>query len=117
MTSRMPEREGRVPLDVVLSALAHEERRAIFRSLDRADGDAMALDALVERVMDQVRDDGMVGDEKRRRDVQTALHHVHLPKLQECRLIELDDTDRVRLVGDELAREILALVDPDGVQG
>lgn len=99
--------------DAALSAVADEHRRAVLRSLDNADPDAMTVTELADTVAEHVtngNDSG--GRAERQRDVQVALHHVHLPKLAECRMIDHEDeTGLVRLADGGLGQELLTLVD------
>lgn len=95
----------------VLSALADERRRAILRSLDRHDGDAADLDALVDDIHDAVRDEGASPDAERQ-EIRIRLHHVDLPKLEAAGLIEYDaDAKRVRGAENAFARQLRSVVD------
>jgi len=101
--------------DTILSAVANEHRRAILSALVNAPDRKLDYDALVNRVADQVRDDDAerVSDEHRQR-VRIALHHTHLPKLDEARIIDYEaNTGHVQFVGGELERTILSLVESD----
>jgi len=100
--------------DTNLSAVADEHRRAILDALDTAPDNTLEYDALVERVADRIRDEDAerVSDEHRQR-VRIALHHTHLPKLDEARIIDYEgDTGHVEFVGGALEQEILTLVEP-----
>jgi len=127
----MPEREARdiqstggssgasaskrsIPPDTVLSAVADEHRRGILNALDNAPDNTLDYDALVDRVADQIRDEDAEGvSDERRQRVRIALHHTHLPKLEEARMIDYEaDTGQVRLVRGELEQGILTLVEP-----
>lgn len=103
---------GEVPqLEAVLSAVAHDHRRAVLRSLARAD-EGLSARALTERVAQRVRSDDL-SDGRHRRQVRTALHHAHLPKLEECGLIVRDDdSERIRSDTGELAHELLSVLEP-----
>ncbi len=108
------ERERSVSPDTVLSLIANEHRRAILNALDNASEKTLSYDALIERVADRIRDEDTerVSDEHRQR-VRIALHHTHLPKLEEARIIDyVAETEHVQFVGGELERELLALVEP-----
>lgn len=109
--------EKRVPtsLDAVLLALADEHRRAVLRSLNSAKDQALTFDMLVDQVADLVCNEvaEQTTDDHRRR-VRTALHHIHLPKLEECRLIDYDNkTKEVRTATGEMGQELLAVVESD----
>jgi DNA-binding transcriptional ArsR family regulator len=106
--------ERPVSSDAILSAVANEHRRAILNSLDNALEQTLEYDVLVDRVADRVRDD----DAKRefdghRQRVRIALHHTHLPKLEEAGIIDYEtETGHVQFVGGELERDLLTLVGP-----
>jgi hypothetical protein len=86
--------DGNRPLsaDEVCTAMADEHRRAVLRVLNRADGDAVTFDVLVDRVTDRIQADG----DEHRRPVRTVLHHIHLPRLDEVGLID-HDSDQMRI--------------------
>ena len=91
----------------VLSALADEQRRAVLRSLDRGDGDASDLDVLI----DTIREENAPADVERR-EVQTRLRHVDLPKLEAAGLIEYDaDGGRIRSVEGTFTQRLRSVVD------
>ena len=102
------------PSDTILSAITDEHRRALLKELDTAPDNTLDFDALVDRVADRIRDEDVdgVSDEHRQR-VRIALHHTHLPKLAEARIIDYEaDTGHVQFVGGALEQEILTLVEP-----
>ena len=103
-----------VPPDRVLSAVANRRRRAVLYSLKNASGGTLEYDTLVDRVADRTREGDEEGvSEERRQRLQIAIHHSHLPKLEESQLVEYEtDTGHVRFTGDELTRELLMLVRP-----
>jgi hypothetical protein len=106
-------RERPISLNTILSVVANEYRRAILNALDNASENTLAYDTLVERVADRVRDEDTerVSDEQRQR-VQIALTHMHLPKMEEARIIDYEAaTAHVKFVGDELERDILMFVE------
>jgi|GEM_PF-1106659 len=110
-------RERPISPDTVLSAVANEHRRAILNALDNASEKTLEFDVLVDRVADRVRDEDAKresdeSDEHRQR-VRIALHHTHLPKLDEARIIDYEaETGNVQFVGGELERDLLTLVEP-----
>ena len=107
-------REGSISLDTILSAVANEHRRATLTALDNASGKTLEYDVLVDRVADRVRneDPRRESDEHQQR-VRIALHHTHLPKLEEARIIDYEaETGHVRFVGGELEQDLLTLVEP-----
>ncbi|WP_458186316.1 DUF7344 domain-containing protein [Haladaptatus sp. NG-WS-4] len=100
--------------DTILSAVANEHRRATLNALDNASEKTLEYDVLVDRVADRVRDEdaNLESDEHRQR-VRIALHHTHLPKLEEARIIDYEaETGNVQFVGGELERDLLTLVEP-----
>ena len=113
----VPDFSGRqrpISLDTILSAVANVHRRAILKALDDASEETLAFDALVDRVTNRVRDRDLerVSDEQRQR-VKIALHHTHLPTLEEARIIDYEpETERVQFVGGDLERDLLTLVEP-----
>ena len=111
------ERERPVSSDELLSALANEHRRAIINSLTNASDKTLTRDALVDRVADKVRDeDAERATDEHRQRIRIELHHTHLPKLEELRIIDYEaETGLVQFVGGELEQDILALVEPNDV--
>ncbi|QSG02852.1 DUF7344 domain-containing protein [Natranaeroarchaeum sulfidigenes] len=106
------ERERPISPDRLLSAVANEHRRAILNSLTTASDKTLEHDALVDRVADRVGDENAerASDEHRQR-IRIALHHTHLPKLEELRIIDYEtETGLVQFVGGELEQDLLTLV-------
>ena len=107
------EREKAISRDRILSAVGNEHRRAILNTLTSDPDETVEFDALVERVADRVGD----GDTERESDdhrqrVRIALHHTHLPKLEDARMIEHEaETGHVRFVGGQLEQQLLTLVE------
>jgi hypothetical protein len=105
------ERGNTVPPDAILSAVADEGCRAVLRVLS-SKGEAMDINALTDQVAERVRYGGPRTGEHRQR-VRTALHHVHLPKLEACGLLVHDtETKQVRSVNGELSQKLLTMVEP-----
>ncbi|AXR82609.1 DUF7344 domain-containing protein [Natrarchaeobaculum sulfurireducens] len=94
--------------------MANEYRRAILDALDNAPEKTLGYDVLVERVADRVRnEDANRESAEHRQRVRVALHHTHLPKLDEARILEYEaETGHVQFVGGELEQKILTLVEP-----
>jgi hypothetical protein len=66
-------------LEEYLRVLAHERRRQLLTLLlDRADQEEVAIP------------DSVIQDDADRDAVRLAFHHMHLPKLDECGLVEWD---------------------------
>lgn len=98
--------------DATLTAVADAKRRAVLRTLARADTD-LDVPTLVDRVAGQIPGDGSA--DEHRRQLHSTLRHVHLPKLAACGLIEYDpDSGRVRHVHHDLTEDLLAAVDASG---
>lgn len=98
-------------LDVTLAAVADEERRAVLRTLNAADEEALAIETLADRVADRVGDDRPTEEDPTER-IHTALHHTHLPKLDEGGLVFYDaDRKQVRKARDHLGDRLLAAIE------
>ncbi|TMT81859.1 hypothetical protein E2L06_17775 [Haloterrigena sp. H1] len=82
--------------------------------MDNASEKTLEYDVLVDRVADRVRDeDAKWESDEHRQRVRIALHHTHLPKLDEARIIDYEgETDNIRFIGGELEQKILTLVEP-----
>lgn len=110
--SKPAEREASVSLDRILSAVANDHRRAVLNSLISAEG-TVEFDGLVDRVGDVLGDDDAEREpDDRRQRIRIALHHTHLPKLQEARMIDYDaEAGYIQFVGGELEQDLLTMVD------
>lgn len=107
------DRETPVPPDTLLSAVSNEHRRAILTALDDQPEKTLEFDALVEEVADRVQDGNAepASDDQRQR-VRIALHHTHLPKLEEAGMIDYEaETGRVQVVVGKRNQEILPLIE------
>ncbi|WP_241431462.1 DUF7344 domain-containing protein [Natrialba hulunbeirensis] len=107
-------RERPISPDTILLAVANEHRRAILNAVINASEKTLEYDALVERVADQVRDEDAKRElDEHRQRVRIALHHTHLPKLEEAQIIGYEaETGHIQFVGGELEQKILRLVEP-----
>lgn len=97
-------------LDAVVGLLASRRRRHVLRCLASRTDDTTDLDALVEYVRERERSrtDGLD-----RRAVLADLHHVHLPRLVDERIVEYDpDRRRVRYLGAPLVETLLEEIEP-----
>lgn len=106
-------RDRQISVDTILSAVGNEYRRAILATLHSASNETLEYDVLVEGVADRVGDDdsGREPDEHRRR-IQIELHHTHLPKLAEARMVDYEaEPGLVQFVGGTLERDLLALIE------
>lgn len=89
----------------VLLALAPRQRRLLVAYLENQDADVNGVDALVDHLTDQSA--GLRAE----RQVELALHHVHLPLLEAHGLLEYaPEQGRVRYDGHPLVGPVLALV-------
>lgn len=88
--------------DEVLRALARSTRRRVLRYLDEAGGDVDVTELA-----------GHLADEQSVRERTAAsLHHVHLPKLDDCGLVEYDpESCRVATTVPPWVEQYLELVD------
>jgi plasmid stability protein len=94
----------------VLAAIADEHRRAALRTLANTGEEGLSLDALADEVGRRVRT--KPADATSRQRVRIALHHMHLPKLDECKLVRYDPERRyVERTADRPARELLATLE------
>lgn len=87
MIPNTTDRGAPVTTDRLLTAVADEHRRAVLRSLEATEDSTMALSELVDHV-------GSSLDAEDSRHLETVLHHVHLPKLASCGLVEYDPATR-----------------------
>ncbi|WP_210424082.1 DUF7344 domain-containing protein [Halorussus ruber] len=82
-------------LDATFDALANRRCRALLGHLSES-GDALVVDDLADRLADELDDDS--ASEAR---LLTSLHHTHLPKLADAKLVEYDaDRGLVRFRSD-----------------
>jgi DNA-binding transcriptional ArsR family regulator len=93
-------------LDRAFRLLAAPERRVLLSVLQERDGGPVDVSTLARDLSTRLREH----DPDRARtpdDLQIALHHVHLPKLEAAGVVEWSD-DRVRLVPDEYVDRLLS---------
>lgn len=106
------ERSGPILADRFLSVLANEYRWTILQGLIKASNQTLEFDTLVDFVAENLRSDDVTreSDDYRQR-IRIALHHNHLPTLEEIRIIDYDtDTGYVKFVGDDLEQDIRTLI-------
>ena len=97
--------------DAVLSALGHEYRRTIFRSLSTADDGTMQVTALINEVARRAQRAESSGTKSRQR-VGTAVRHIHLPKLDSLGLVRYDpETGQVERVSSALLQDLRAVLE------
>lgn len=86
--------------DAVVRNLASKRRRVILAELKEHDG-AISRADLAKQVRTRERDDE-TDDLKEMDDILTALHHIHLPSLEQAGLVAYDhDSGRVSYTGHE----------------
>ena len=110
--SKPMERSGPILADRFLSVLANEYRWTILQGLIKASDQTLEFDTLVDFVAENLRSDDVTreSDDYRQR-IRIALHHNHLPTLEEIRIINYDtDTGYVKFVGDDLEQDIRTLI-------
>ena len=110
--SRPAERERSISPDRILTAVGNEHRRAILDSLNNASNHALEYDTLVDCVADRIRDEHADrASEEYRQRIRIALHHNHLPKLEEVGVLDYQtETGQVEFVGGELEQGLLTLL-------
>ena len=115
----VPQRDGRSGGDGYYPNNPSNDRLVIvyrIMSSKSVSNQKLAYEALVDRVADWIRDEHTerASDEHRRR-LRIALHHNHLPKLEEVGIINYEtETGQVEFVGGELAQDLLTLVGEHG---
>ena len=96
ITKTRPGREPSQYIDDTLTAMAHAHRRSVLKILHQSPEDRLAVEALVERVVDDMSN--------RHRPTRTShdpealklkLHHCHLPKLDRCHLLNYHMDEQV----------------------
>lgn len=97
----------------ILSALAHEHRRAIVAALLNAPGTTLEYDALVDSVAARIEaDDADRSSAEARQRLRIGLHHLHLPKLQAAGIVDFEaEPGSVQFVGDDLVQDLMTLVE------
>ena len=111
MTTSAPESGNPISTSDVLSAVSSDHRRAVLRSLDQTAEETMEVSELTDRVAERVRSEEAQTVDHRQR-VRTALHHIHLPKLESCGMIVYDtETKQVRKASTDLGEELLTAVE------
>lgn len=84
----------RLSVDDLFDVLVESRRRTVLAVLtDRRS--PMAVETLARAVAEREHDDiSMAPSESAVEDVHVTLHHVHLPKLDESRLVDYDRNER-----------------------
>lgn len=84
----LAERTG-LSLEERYSLLADPHRRIVLKRLDRASND-LTIETLADHVVSELTDDGTLGTDDERRRALFALHHNHLPRLDDHGVLEYD---------------------------
>lgn len=93
-----------VPLTTAFRLLARRPRRQLLYLLHQRDDGAASLDALARRLAERGSEVG--ADDPS--GLRVALHHVHLPKLDEAEVVEYDPDDgEVHYLGDPRLGDLL----------
>lgn len=94
-------------LDAILSALSHEYRRIALTVLEaeRTTSRAELAHEVRHRLPETVRSDLSSSEE-----IERALHHVHLPKLDEIGVIEFDSAGQVSYVDHPALESVFAVI-------
>jgi DNA-binding transcriptional ArsR family regulator len=96
-------------LDATFDALANRRCRALLRHLAES-GDALVVDDLADRLADELDDESANSATEAR--LRTSLHHTHLPKLADARLVEYNpDRGLVRLRPDSQFDSLTSTID------
>lgn len=99
-------RASELSLDEIFGVLSNERRRHAFRYLQRNCDRQVKLDELVDYITAQENDicvDAI--DYKQRKRVYTTLRQTHLPKMNDCGLIDYD-RDRGTIEFNDSAEEV-----------
>lgn len=100
MTTSVPSRPTDCSDDQLLAAIGDRRRRLVVAVLDDAAATTLSLQTVTDRVADRLATEPPLSDDDRHR-LRSKLHHVHLPKLADCSVIDHDSEARtVRLRTD-----------------
>lgn len=93
-----------ISTDKALELLADRQRRRVLHHLVDSNGPA-TIDQLIEAVSNK---SSSRGPNDLRKLITVNLHHIHLPKLQEAGLIEMDtQSETIRYNPDQQVEDIL----------
>lgn len=92
--------EVSLSLDTILSLLAHHQRRDLLRYLMETPDQARSLEECVHHLTE--REAERTGERPPQDQVETALHHSHIPKLRDAGVCEYDPrTQDLRYWGND----------------
>lgn len=93
-------------VDALLEVLAHRYRRDTLRYLVNAPGHVAALKEVVDHLVEV--ETQATGARPGRDQIETALHHTHLPKLTNAGVVEYDPRSReLRYWPDDRLEDLL----------
>ena len=102
---------GTEATDQLIRALANDRRRFLLATLRESDDGVACLSDLARGIARRDSADGGTPDESCLEEAVVSLHHVHLPKLQACELVDYDESSgAVRYRGSPAADALVALV-------
>jgi hypothetical protein len=97
---------GGTPLDDRLQVLAHPDRRVLLATFRESGVERLPVAALADDVATER------ADAPTRRELNTALHHVHLPRCDDAGVLEYDADQSLAIYhGDELLERCLDVID------
>lgn len=80
-------------VDAILSLLADHQRRDLLRHLIESPEQTATLEECVQHILQ--REEERTGQCPGHEQVETALHHIHLPKLEQTNILEYDSRSQV----------------------
>lgn len=100
-----------VATDAVVDALSHRHRRTVLRAVVQNERGATSVATLTDAVADVASSDTLSDGEHRQR-ILIALHHRHLPKMDDAGLVRYDtEAGRVQPTLDESEQGLLESID------
>lgn len=97
--------------DAVIDALSHRHRRTVLRTVAGNGQGATSVATLTDAVADVAASDRRSDGEHRQR-IRIALHHRHLPKMDDAGLVRYDaEAGRVQPTLDESEQGLLESID------
>lgn len=90
--------------------MTDEKRQTILRVLTESEREVLTIEEITDYIV-STRLDHDVEPDKQRRRLRAELHHIHLPKLQQCGLIIYDtETRDVELTDKRHGQELLRVL-------
>ena len=98
-------------LDTIFDILSHSYRRQILFFLSRTEDDLATVADLVTHISEHESGDE-TSTQRTRSAVDVALHHNHLPKLEDAGIVEFDTrSETIRYRAHPLVEKCLAVID------